>query len=69
MLIGKHCGWDEYGGLFAVDSRLECCADGDLCFSETYIAANQAVHWFVTFHVSLDCLGCSQLVGGIFIDK
>ena len=36
--------WDEYGDLFAELCCFECGADGEFCFSESDVAADEPVH-------------------------
>ena len=69
MLQGEYGGRHQHCRLLAVNRSLECRPDSYLRLSETYIAANQAVHGAHTFHVALDRPGRHFLVGSIFIHE
>ena len=67
MLLHEHRRRHEYGDLFAAHHGFERGADGDFRLAEAYIAAEQSVHWYGLFHVSLYLPNGSQLVGCLFI--
>lgn len=64
VLLGKDGGWAEESNLFAGLGNLECGADGDLGFSESDVAADQAIHRVVGFEVDFDFVDCLELGWG-----
>ena len=69
MLIGEYGGGYEYCHLLAVGGGLECCAYCNLGLSESYVAADEAIHGASALHVLLHFVGGFQLVGGVFVDE
>ena len=67
MLSGEDGGRHEEGDLLAVLSGLEGGTDGDFGFPEADVAADEPVHRGGRFHVRLDGLGGSGLVGRVLI--
>ncbi len=63
VLEGPHGGRRKDGGLPAPGDALEGGADGHLCFAETDVAADEAVHGLARFHVCLRLVDGAQLVG------
>ena len=54
VLKCEHGGRSEHRDLFAVAQRLECGAHGHFRLAEADVAAEQAVHGLLAFHVRLD---------------
>ncbi len=69
VLIGEHRGGHQHGRLLAVDGGLESRAHGYLGLSEAHIAAYEAVHRPLAFHIGLNGLGGRELVRRIFINE
>ena len=69
MLQGEDGRGNQYRHLFSVRCSLERSPDGDFRLSETHVAANEAVHGAVVFHVMLHRLGGRFLVRRIFVHK
>ena len=67
VLIGQHRGRHEYCHLFVIDTCLEGGPDGHLRLAEAHVAADQAVHRALAFHIQLDVLRSLQLVGRVLI--
>ena len=63
MLLRQHRGGRNNCGLLAAGYSLERRADGDLGFSKTHIAADEAVHRAGRFHVLLRLADGAELVG------
>ncbi len=53
MLLGQDGGRHEHGDLFAAHDGLESGANGDLGLAEADIAADEAIHRLLGFHVGL----------------
>ena len=62
VLPRQQGGGGQNGALLAAHDALEGCAEGDLCFSDANIAAEQAVHRPALFHVLFDLGGGGELV-------
>ena len=69
VLEGEHRGGHKHGGLLAVGGGLEGGANGDFGLAEAHVAAYQAVHGLVLFHVGLHGLRGLKLVGGVLVDE
>ena len=69
VLESENGGRDQHRHLFVVSHSLEGGADRDFGFTETYVAADQAVHWAVVLHVCLHVGGRLHLVRRIFVDE
>ena len=69
MLEGQHCRRYEHGGLLAVGGSFESRAYRYFSLAKAYIAANQAVHRAVAFHIGFHGLCGFQLVGSVLIDE
>jgi hypothetical protein len=69
MLQSKDSGRYKHCHLFTVVDSFECCAYGDLCFSETYITANQPVHGSFGLHIRENIFNGFDLIGGFFMFK
>lgn len=67
MLEGKDGGGDHYRYLFGVGYRFEGGADGYFGFSEAYIAADEAVHGALFFHVFFYGNDSFHLIWGLFV--
>ncbi len=65
MLEREHRGRREQGHLLAIAERLEGGAHGDLGLAEPHVAAQQAIHGMLRFHVALDLFGRAELVLGL----
>ena len=69
MLKGQYrCGHHD-GHLLRVAGGFEGGADGNLGFSESYIAAYESVHGTFLLHVGLHLVGGFQLVGRVFVEE
>ena len=62
MLLRENGGRREDGDLFAFHDRFEGGANGDLGFSETDVAADQAIHRARLFHVVFGCGDRGELI-------
>ena len=69
MLECQHCRRHEHCGLLAVGGCFESGAYRHFCLAKAYIAANQAVHRAVAFHIGFHGLCGFQLVGSVLIDE
>lgn len=69
VLVSEYGGGYEKGGLFVVGSGFEGGADSNFCFSEAYVAADEAVHGVGAFHVGFDGLCGFELVWGVVVEE
>ena len=69
VLPGQQRGGHEHGDLLAVENAFESRAQGDFRLAEAHVAAEQAVHGRLFFHIGLDFLGAYALVLGLLIFK
>ena len=69
MLEGQHGGGHQHGHLLAVGHGLEGGADGHFGLAEAHVAADEAVHGHVAFHVVLHLGGGFHLVGCVLVDE
>ncbi len=69
VLEGEHSRGHQHGHLLAVGGCLERRAYRDLGLAEAHVAAYQAVHGALAFHVGLDGPCRRELVGSVLVDK
>ena len=55
----------QNGGLLAREDALHDRAQGDLGLAEAHVAAEQAIHRTVGFHILLDLLNAAELILGL----
>ena len=53
MLLCQHCGRNQHRHLTTSHDGLECCAYGDLGFTEAHVSAHQSIHRLGPLHVFL----------------
>ena len=64
MLKGKHGRGREYSHLFAIAKGLERSAHRDFSFAESDVAAQQAIHRLIRFHIAFDLRSGLNLIFG-----
>ena len=67
MLLGEDDGRRQEGDLLARHDSLEGSAEGDLRLAVADIAADEAVHHLIGFHIALDVIEALKLVRGLRI--
>ena len=69
VLLGKHRGGHQNGHLLAVHDRLHHGPQGDFCFAEAHVTAEQPVHGNGGLHILFDVRNAAQLVVGFGIGE
>ena len=69
VLQSQHGGRHQNGHLFRVAAGLEGGAHGHFGLAEAHVAAHEAVHGVLAFHVAFHVVGGFQLVGGVLVDE
>ena len=69
VLQSQHGGGHQNGHLLRVAAGLEGGAHGHFGLAEAHVAAHEAVHRVLAFHVALHVVGGFQLVGGVLVDE
>jgi len=69
MLFGEHGGGGEQGDLTTAHDALEGRPDGHFGFTESDVAADEAVHRPSAFHVAFDFGNGAQLIRRFFIHE
>ena len=67
VLLGQHRGRHQDGDLHPFVDRLEGCPQRDFGFAVAHVAADQAVHGLVGFHVVFDFVDGLHLIGRFLV--
>ena len=67
MLLGKHSGRHKNCYLFTIHYCFHNAAKSNLCFSKSYITAQESIHRNGSFHIPLDFCNTTQLIVGFRI--